>query len=60
MLGLDYAAPAARSAAAEAMRTICEAAYLASIELARERGTRVRWSHVIAAHHTLSKLESAS
>ncbi len=43
MLGLDYAAPAARSAAAEAMRTICESAYLASIELARERGSFERF-----------------
>jgi ribonucleoside-diphosphate reductase alpha chain len=39
MLGLDYAAAAARGVAAEAMRTICEAAYAASVELARERGS---------------------
>ncbi len=43
MLGLDYGAPAARGAAAEAMRTICEAAYVASIELARERGSFARY-----------------
>ena len=38
MLGLHYATAGARAAAAGAMRTICEAAYVASIELARERG----------------------
>ena len=43
MLGLHYDAPAGRGAAADAMRTICEAAYLASIELARERGSFERY-----------------
>jgi len=43
MLGLNYVAPAARGVAAEAMRTICEAAYTASIELARERGSFERF-----------------
>jgi len=43
MLGLHYDSPAARSVAAGAMRTICEAAYQASIELARERGSFARY-----------------
>ncbi len=43
MLGLHYASAQARAAAAAAMRTICEAAYAASIELARERGSFARY-----------------
>jgi len=38
MLGVRYDAPEARGLAAEAMRTIKEAAYAASIALAREKG----------------------
>lgn len=38
LLGHPYDSPAARAVAAEAMRTICHAAYRASIELAREKG----------------------
>jgi ribonucleoside-diphosphate reductase alpha chain len=43
MLGLHYAGTEARAVAAAAMRTICEAAYAASIELARERGSFARY-----------------
>ncbi len=39
MLNLRYDSAAGRAAAAAAMRTIAEAAYAASIELARERGS---------------------
>jgi ribonucleoside-diphosphate reductase alpha chain len=39
MLGLHYDSEAAREAAAEAMRTICHAAYRASTELAAEKGS---------------------
>lgn len=39
MLGLRYDAPAARDAAAAAMRTICLAAYRASVDLAAEKGS---------------------
>ncbi|MDE2582645.1 MAG: adenosylcobalamin-dependent ribonucleoside-diphosphate reductase [Rhodospirillales bacterium] len=39
MLGLRYDAPAAREAAAAAMRTICHAAYRASIAIAAEKGS---------------------
>jgi ribonucleoside-diphosphate reductase alpha chain len=38
MLGLPYDSPAARAAASEAMRTINEAAYATSVDLAREKG----------------------
>lgn len=38
MLGLDYASDAGRALAADAMRTICLAAYRTSIALAREKG----------------------
>lgn len=38
MMGLAYDGRAARRRAAEAMRTVCHAAYRASIELAREKG----------------------
>lgn len=38
MLGLRYDSPPAREIAAGAMRTICLAAYSASVELAREKG----------------------
>ncbi|MCO5763377.1 MAG: adenosylcobalamin-dependent ribonucleoside-diphosphate reductase [Chromatiaceae bacterium] len=38
LLGLHYASPAARTLAATAMRTIRDAAYRASVALARERG----------------------
>ncbi|MDH5285021.1 MAG: adenosylcobalamin-dependent ribonucleoside-diphosphate reductase [Betaproteobacteria bacterium] len=44
MLGLRYDAADGRNAAAAAMRTICEAAYAASIELARERGSFERFA----------------
>jgi ribonucleoside-diphosphate reductase alpha chain len=43
MLGLPYDGEAARSEAARAMTTITEAAYLASVELARERGAFPRF-----------------
>jgi ribonucleoside-diphosphate reductase alpha chain len=43
MLGLRYDSDEGRRAAAHAMRTICEAAYAASIELARERGSFERF-----------------
>lgn len=43
MLGLRYDAPSGRVVAADAMRTINEAAYEASIELARERGSFERF-----------------
>ena len=43
MLGLHYGSVKARKLAADAMRTICEAAYAASIELARERGSFERF-----------------
>lgn len=39
MLNLRYDSAAGRATAAEAMRTIAEAAYASSIELARERGS---------------------
>ena len=39
MLGLDYASRQAREQAAEAMRTLCHAAYLASTGLAAEKGS---------------------
>lgn len=38
MLGLRYDSPAGREAAAAAMRTLCHAAYRASVALAREKG----------------------
>jgi len=38
LLGLDYGSEAGRAAAARAMQCICETAYQASIELAREKG----------------------
>jgi ribonucleoside-diphosphate reductase alpha chain len=38
LLGRHYGTPEAREAAAEAMRTICHAAYRTSIALAREKG----------------------
>lgn len=38
LLGQQYGEPAARATAAELMRTICEAAYRASVEIAREKG----------------------
>lgn len=38
MLGLHYGSDAARACAASVMRTICHAAYRASIALAREKG----------------------
>jgi ribonucleoside-diphosphate reductase alpha chain len=38
LLGLDYGSEAARALAAAAMRTLCHAAYRASVALARERG----------------------
>lgn len=38
MLGLDYGSEAACDAASEIMRTVCHAAYRASVDLARERG----------------------
>lgn len=38
MLGVKYDAPRAREIAEEAMRTICHAAYRASVALAREKG----------------------
>jgi ribonucleoside-diphosphate reductase alpha chain len=38
MLGLSYDTAAARSLAADAMRTITESAYAASVDLAREKG----------------------
>jgi ribonucleoside-diphosphate reductase alpha chain len=38
LLGLRYDSPAARDRAAEAMRTVCHAAYRASIALASEKG----------------------
>jgi ribonucleoside-diphosphate reductase alpha chain len=38
MLGLGYGAGPARAAAAGVMRTVCEAAYRASVALAREKG----------------------
>lgn len=38
LLGLRYDSPAAREQAAEAMRTVCHAAYRASIALASEKG----------------------
>jgi ribonucleoside-diphosphate reductase alpha chain len=43
MLGLRYDSPDGRAAAVNAMRTINEAAYEASIELARERGAFERF-----------------
>jgi ribonucleoside-diphosphate reductase alpha chain len=43
MLGLRYDSPDGRASASEAMRTINEAAYAASIELARERGSFERF-----------------
>jgi ribonucleoside-diphosphate reductase alpha chain len=43
MLGLRYDSGEGRRTAAEAMRTICEAAYASSIELARERGSFERF-----------------
>lgn len=39
LLGLPYDAPEGRVAAAEAVRTVRDAAYRASVELARERGS---------------------
>ncbi|MDE2007096.1 MAG: adenosylcobalamin-dependent ribonucleoside-diphosphate reductase, partial [Rhodospirillales bacterium] len=39
MLGLAYDTPAAREQAAAAMRTICHAAYRASVRLAAEKGS---------------------
>lgn len=39
LLGLPYGSPLAHAAAAGAMRAICHAAYRASIELAREKGS---------------------
>ena len=39
MLGLRYADPPAREVAADAMRTVCHAAYRTSIGLAREKGS---------------------
>lgn len=44
MLGLRYDSSAGRAAAVEAMRTINEAAYQASIALARERGSFERFA----------------
>lgn len=38
MLGLRYDSEPARQLAADAMRTVCHAAYRASVELAREKG----------------------
>ena len=38
MLGLPYDSEAARALARQVMRTVCEAAYRASVELAREKG----------------------
>ena len=38
MLGLHYGGPRARELAAQAMQTICHAAYRCSVELAREKG----------------------
>lgn len=38
MLGLHYDSPEARAVGADVMRVICEAAYRASVELAREKG----------------------
>ena len=43
MLGLRYDSPGGRAAAVDAMRTINEAAYTASIALARERGSFERF-----------------
>jgi ribonucleoside-diphosphate reductase alpha chain len=43
MLGLRYDSAEGRRAAADAMRTIVEAAYAASIDLARERGSFERF-----------------
>jgi ribonucleoside-diphosphate reductase alpha chain len=43
MLGLRYDSPGGRAAAVDAMRTINEAAYTASIELALERGSFERF-----------------
>jgi ribonucleoside-diphosphate reductase alpha chain len=43
MLGLHYDSPAGRRLASDAMRAICESAYEASIELARERGSFERF-----------------
>jgi ribonucleoside-diphosphate reductase alpha chain len=43
MLGLRYDSPDGRASASEAMRTINEAAYAASIDLARERGSFERF-----------------
>lgn len=43
MLGLRYDSPDGRAAAVDAMRTINETAYEASIELARERGSFERF-----------------
>ncbi len=39
MLGLHYGSPAARDRAATAMRTVCHAAYRASIQLAGDKGS---------------------
>jgi ribonucleoside-diphosphate reductase alpha chain len=39
MLGLDYDSEAARALAAQAMQTLRDAAYRASVELAREKGS---------------------
>ncbi len=44
MLGLRYDSTAARRLAAQAMRTICHAAYQASVGLARERGAFPRFA----------------
>jgi ribonucleoside-diphosphate reductase alpha chain len=46
MLGLRYDSADGRRAAADAMRTICEAAYASSIDLARERGSFERFDRV--------------
>lgn len=43
LLGLRYDGDDGRALAARAMRTVCEAAYAASIALARERGTFPRF-----------------
>ena len=43
MLGIPYGTPAAARVAGEVMRRLCESAYLASIELAREKGAFTRF-----------------
>ncbi len=42
MLGIPYGTPAAARVAGEVMRRLCESAYQASIELAREKGAFTR------------------